>query len=100
MMAVNEVVTARGNLREDYRPRQVRCDHSQLIQHLALAGIGDVVQRDRLGAESSGCANVGQEPGDVELEDPIRIELLTLQGLARPKVRVKFEPNRHWNRTG
>jgi hypothetical protein len=99
MMAVDEVVTAWGNLREDHRMRQVGCDHGQLIQNVTLAGKGYVVQQDELGAESSGCANVGQEPRDVELEDPIRIELLTLQGLARSKVRVEITPSRHAIRT-
>src|SRR6516162_10846026 len=91
VMAVDEVVTARGDLRVDDRTRQVRCDHSQLIQPCAFAGGRNVVKRDEFGTKSSRSADVGRESGDIEFENPIGIDLVTLQRLARQKARVDLE---------
>jgi hypothetical protein len=70
-MAVDEVVTTRRNLGEDHRTRQVRCDHGRLVQPLTLASVRNVVQSDELDRESSRSADVDQQPGDVEFENPV-----------------------------
>jgi hypothetical protein len=93
-MAVDEVVAARGDFREDHGALQIRCDHSPLIETRAMAGVGHIVQRDEFGAESSLGKQVAQEATDVELENPVGIELVPFHGLARPKVRVEIEPHR------
>ena len=94
VMAIDEVVTTRGNLSEDHWTRQVRCRDSRLIQPLAPARMRNIVQCHELGTKSPRSADVGQEPGNVELEDPIRINLVSLERLARPKGGVKSEPDR------
>ncbi len=98
VMTVDQVVTLGGNLREYHRPRQIRCADGQLVQLCAVPGVGDVVQRDELSTESPRGTNVGQEPGDVELENPVGIDLVTFEGLAGPKARIEVEP--HGTREG
>ncbi len=52
VMAVDEVVAAGRNFREDHGALQIRCDQSLLIETGAMAGVGHAVQRDEFRAES------------------------------------------------
>lgn len=61
----------------------------------SIAGGGNVVQGDQLGAVSPRGADVRQESGNIEFENPVGIELIAIPRLARPKVRVEIEPKRH-----
>lgn len=88
VMTVDEVVSAGSNLRKNHGARQVRVENCQLIQPQAGAGIGNVVKRDELRAESSRAIDVGQKPRDVELEDPIGKDLIVIEGLAWTKAPV------------
>ena len=62
MIAIDEVVSARGNLRKDHRAREVRCGDRQLVQPWAGAAVVDFGWEDRLGMELSKSADVAQEP--------------------------------------
>src|SRR6185437_3345390 len=100
VIAVDEVVSPWRNLREDHGTRQVCSGNGQLTQSWAGAAVGNVVERDGLRTESTRSDNVGREPGNVELENPIGIELIASHCFAGLKGRVEIEPQRRGIRAG
>ena len=94
-MSVYEVVTAGSNLREDHRTRQVGSEDRLLMEPWTSAGVGNVYEGNEFGTESTDSPNVRLEPGNVELENPIGIDLITIRCLARAKARIEVEPHRY-----
>jgi hypothetical protein len=62
--------------------------------------MGNVIERDGHGTGMYRGTDVGPEHRDVELEDTIGIQLITLLGLARLEARVELESQRQWVRGG
>jgi hypothetical protein len=98
-MAIDQVVAAGGDFREDYRSRQVGCPDGSLLESLAATIIRNVRELDDPDGESLRMsADERQESCDVELEDPVRVELITGLGGAELEVPVQLELRRLLNR--
>ena len=95
VMPVDEVVTAGSNLREDHRTRQVGSEDRLLMEPWTSAGVGNVYEGNEFGTESTRSHDVGLQSGDVELENPIGVDLITIRCLARAKARIEVEPHRY-----
>jgi hypothetical protein len=100
VMAVNEVVLTGSDLGKDHRARQVGCAHRQFVHVRAGPCVGHVTDRDEFTPERCCSANVIQQAGDIELEDPVGVELISLPCLARSKERINSEPRRYGVRAG
>jgi hypothetical protein len=95
VVAIDQVVTTGGDFREDYRSRQVGCPDGSLLESLAATIIRNVRELDEPNGESFRMsADKRQESCDVELEDPVRVQLIAGFGGARLKCRSSLSKSR------
>lgn len=99
VMAIDQVVTAGGDFREDHRSRQVGRPDGSLLESLAAAKIRNVRELHETDGESFRMgADERQESCDVELEDPVRVQLIAGFGGAGLEVPIKLKLRRLLNR--
>ncbi len=95
VMAVDHVVTIGCNFSQKDRTRRVGCIDGSSIETAASAIVGYVDEFNKLGREPL-CVGVykGQQSRDIELKDPVRIQLITRFGAARLKAPIRPKNSR------
>lgn len=99
VMAIDQVEAAGGDFQQQYSSRHVGCPDGSLLESLAAPLIGNVRDLDAPDGESLRMsADERQESCDVELKDPVPVELITRFGGAGLKVPIQLELRRLLNR--
>lgn len=94
-VTVDQVVAAGGNFGHQNWAKEIRGADGLLIQIRGVSEAGDLGKLDALDGELFRASlDVGEHPRDVEDEDPVRVQLIAVDGRTWLELPVAFESDR------